>query len=413
MTRTSYFASLLWGTVGILLFFPQWSRAAESAVAPAQEVAGPVVTRQNDPTEFEAIRAEFFSGDTFPREKGVPWFRNMEIVSFVKDEEPQFLQSFPGLEVFRRKNGFYLRREGAERLLGSPAGVYDATLPWPELAVADVDFDGTPDFFFVHSPGHTASVYRFASGKGVDVPVTSVFQPFVGQTPPSSPDPFLEYDIFVDGTGGMPGFLPQERAIEFYRKNGPYYDAERWCFDAGRYFLCEKHKQAYYPASDNNDLIFTRVARFDERGHMLGIFCRPLEGAEPLRLTVMAEVPLYAEPAESPSGPVLPRAAVARVVDYRLVEGSEDMRLWYQVEDEADPARVGWCRVTVDQPILKGDALVFTKTHNESIRAYLENPYAVVSLERVEKGAKALLRTKDGETFFIESIPVMFPYEVE
>ncbi len=415
MTRTPYFACLLWGTVGILLFFPLRSLAAESFVAPTQEAATPTVTQQTDPVEFEAIRAEFFSGDARPREKGVPWFRNMETVSFAGDEEPHPLQSFPGLEVLRRKNGFYLGREGAERLLGSSAGVYDAALPWPELAVADVDFDDVPDFFFLHSPGYSDSIYRFASGKEADVPVASVFQPFAGKTPPDSPDPFPEYAIFADDVGGMPGFLPQERAIEFYRKKGPYYDAERWCFDAGRYYLCEKHKQAYYPASDNNDLVFTRVARFDEKGNLLGASCRPLEGEEKesLRLTAVVEVPLYVEPAESPSGTALPPGAVVRMLDYRLVEGSEDMRLWYRVQDETDPARMGWCCVTVDIPTIQDGKLIFAKTHNESVRSYLENPYAVVSLERVEKGAKAVLRMKDGETFFIESIPVMFPYEVE
>ena len=127
----------------------------------------------------------------------------------------------------------------------------------------------------------------------------------------------------------------------------------------------------------------------------------------------MVAVPLHVGPAESPSGIALPPGAVVRMLDYRLVEGSEDMRLWYRVQDETDPARAGWCRVTVDVPTIQDAQLIFAKAHNESIRAYLKNPYAVVSLERTEKGAKAGLQTKDGATLLIESIPAMFPYEVE
>ena len=133
----------------------------------------------------------------------------------------------------------------------------------------------------------------------------------------------------------------------------------------------------------------------------------------PLRLTTMAEVPLYVEPAGSPSGLALPRATVVRVLDYRLVEGSEDMRLWYRVQDETEPTRVGWCCVTVDVPVIQDGELVFAKTHTEAIRAYLQNSYAVVALERTKKGAKAVLRTKDGETLSLENIPAIFPYGME
>lgn len=363
----------------------------------------------------DSILAEFFPVDEVPRDDGVPWFMNLDTADLEEDGKAYPLESFAGLGVLRRADKIYLREGGAERFLAETARPLDPDWPWPAVAVADIDFDGKPEFFILNRPGYTGSGYMLVDAQGGSAIGQTLFVPFDSAVFASSPQLRGQWLLYDQGSGGMPGFLPEQKILEFYVKNGPFYDTERWCFSGSRYYLCEKWKQTYYPGADNNDLVFLYRVRFDRQGGLAGVSCHPLNDDTfgPLRFTAFVDVPLHDSPAAS-GKELTPISAgtIVSVLDYRVEDGENGNStvLWYNVRNDNNPKQTGWCRVLLEQPKVRDGKVVFTSTYNPDVAAYMENPYPVLSAKRTKSGAELRVRGRNNATMRVENIPAMFPF---
>lgn len=363
----------------------------------------------------DSILAEFFPVKEAPRDDGVSWFMNVETVDFEEDGKAYPLESFPGLSVLRRASKIYLREGNAERFLAESAHPRDPDWPWPAVAVADIDFDGKPEFFIMNRPGYTGSGYMLVDAQGESAIGQTLFAPFDSAVFASSPQLRGQWLFYDQGSGGMPGFLPEQKILEFYVRTGPFYDTERWCFSDSRYYLCEKWKQTHHPSADNNDLIFLYRMVFDRQGGLTGVFCHPLndETFGSLRFTAFVDIPLSDSPATSGKKLVpLSAGTIVSVLDYRVEDGENEKptALWYNVRSENNPKQTGWCRVLLEQPKVRDGNVIFTSTYNPDVAAYMEKPYPVLSAKRTKNGAELRVRGRNNATMRVENIPAMFPF---
>jgi hypothetical protein len=341
---------------------------------------------------------------------GIPGSDALQSIYFENDNESQAVKQWPGMELRYSGGVLYMKDGTGERRLAEVKSLKYMGSDWPLaiVDVGDIDFDGRPDFFILTLPAATGSFgYQLLDWDRKNLQGQPLFAPFPESKLPPSPDDYKEWLYFDKGSVPQPNFRPEKKMLEFIMRHGPYYDTERWCFSGSQYRLCEKLRQSYYAYAVNMYQI-VRQMRFDRRGKVRSITCRPIgddeEKAE-LLFAAGEPVPLYSKPGDlrSRAGSLEP-GAIARVLEYKLSTfGPEIPAIWYKLWPLRGRGKTAWCCVTLDTPDFQDGTL--------RIAGSPKGVYKALGARRGPNGVEILLDNGSAPVILTGLPLVMMPFD--
>ena len=352
----------------VMVFACPWAGFAGPQEMPFLRIAGQNLHAQEQTQEqkqeqeqAQALIANFFPPKEAPYNYDPPFSLDGESLEFTQDPQTLPLEGWPTLRLEYRNQYLYLHKGNTTTHLGY-AGENEAP-DWPKAAVhiADIDFDGQPDFFVLTSPAYSGSWgYTLLQWNRTNKQGKSLFVPFSLKKLAPPADGYKPYLVFHKGEGSNPNFYKEKQMLEFINRNGPYYDTERWCFAQGRYALCETIQQSYYANADNMYEL-ARHVRYDRQGNVLEIYCRALNdptAQPPVLFAAAGEVGLFGSPSlAAPSLGTLNPGDVVLVQDYYMDTDESNPALWFKVAKIQQPEAAGWVRARVEEPVVKEGTL--------------------------------------------------------
>ncbi|MDR2743692.1 MAG: VCBS repeat-containing protein [Desulfovibrio sp.] len=386
--------------------FPAWGGQERQSSANDSKKAFLFFSAPAQKAEATALLDEFLdeSYANFRHSGGIPGSDALQVIAFEKDDEKHPLEKWPDVALRYSGNVLYLSDESGERRLAEVKSLKEWDRDWPLaiVEIADIDFDGQPDFFVLTGPAATGScLYLLLDWDRKNLQGLPLFDPFPENKLPPAPDEYGERLFFDKGTVPLPNFVREKKMLEFISRGGPYYDSERWCFDGTQYYLCEKLRQSYYPSADNMCEIVRQI-RFDRPGTVRNVTCRPIgDFAEKAELFFAAEisVPLYAKPGctNSRAGTLEP-GTIVRVLDYKMSTfGSDRPALWYKIKPPHG-GKADWCCVTLKEPLFSHGCLLIGDSP--------KGRYKALGARRDKEGIELLL-DNGSERIVLKGLPLV------
>ncbi len=336
-----------------------------------------------------------------------PYFSGLTILSLTQNGQREELEGWPGMvlvwkdeELFLEKNGKKIQKLGVIPLFNGGW--------WPSVSYADIDFDGTPEFFLLHREAMTGSRYRLVSSSGAFP--TSLFQ---------SPPPSLVASdalLFKDGISPEPAFFPESGSLEFYERDGPYYTAERWHKSGASYHLAHQRRAIYSPEVANTPMAFMEFVQFNEHNEQTSVTYHSTQTTlAPLRYQALLPIPLFPSPSfKTASSGTLKPGTWFEVIAYEKNsdDNGDDLPvLWLKAKDTTD-GRIGWVSLDVMEVKIEGYTLVPDGLYNPQIADYLKQPAKITGMTEKADGIDLTVQRGNNPPFSLRlGEPIAVSYQ--